>query len=248
MGFSDWITKKYISWRGNKTGSESTVTSYARYIGVPQQVMSDWMKKGGKVPKSGKYINKLAEHYPEIYDVLNLPRPNYERAYYLAPESPIDEKQMKDILGEVKLLMDNMDFPDLAEKEKYLKTILKKRGIELVSTHNETYLKSEGKSLGPRYADFVDYLAFKLGEDIYEFLGIAKPMESMDDLIDQLPPSFSSRLKSAIDEVDEMLSSRNLSALDPEAEQITKNIFEKYGFKNTSTETVPDDEPTPRAS
>jgi hypothetical protein len=140
MNFSDWITNKYIKWRGNRVGSESTVTAFADYIGVPQQVISGWMKKGGKTPKSSKYITLLAAKYPEIYEILGIPSP-------------------------------------------------------------ETQEELEG-----------------------------------------LPPSFRRRIRSATAEVNRLMEERGLSGEDPEAEELTIQIFEKWGFKYASTEIVPDKE------
>jgi hypothetical protein len=138
MDFSDWITKKYIDWRGERVGSESTVTAFADFLGVPQPSMSSWMKKGGKTPKSAKYITLLAVKYPEIYDVL---------------------------------------------------------GIE--------------------------------------------PPETQEEL-EGLPPAFRRRIRSATAEVNRLMEERGLSGEDPEAEELTIQIFEKWGLKYTSTETIPD--------
>lgn len=85
MEFSEWMTKKYNKWRGEAYGHEKSVTEYAEeYIGVPQQVMSDWMK-GKTKPKSARAIHKLAAKYGnEVYEILSLPPPdgyNYSREW-----------------------------------------------------------------------------------------------------------------------------------------------------------------------
>jgi hypothetical protein len=139
MEFSEWITKKYIQWRGDKIGAEGTQTAFANYLDVPQQVMSDWMKKGGSLPRKAKYVNLLAAHYPEIYELLNIP----------APEN--------------------------------------------------------------------------------------------QEVLSHLPPNFRFRLLQAEKEVDRVLQRRGLTGEDPQAEEITIRIFEKWGFKYVSTETIPDE-------
>lgn len=76
MDFADWITKKYVAWRGDAVGNSRSITDFADYIGVKQQVMSSWMKKGGARPRSQQSISKLVNAFgPEAYDVLGLPRP-----------------------------------------------------------------------------------------------------------------------------------------------------------------------------
>jgi hypothetical protein len=53
MEFSDWITRKYIDWRGDAYGHNRTVEDFAVWIGISQPLMTQWMKKkGGKVPRS----------------------------------------------------------------------------------------------------------------------------------------------------------------------------------------------------
>ncbi|MEN6624257.1 MAG: hypothetical protein ABFD50_22260, partial [Smithella sp.] len=73
MEFSDWITKKYIEWRGDSFGHEKTISDFAKWMGVSQSVMSYWMKKNGKVPDTQKSISKIAKRYPDIYEILELP-------------------------------------------------------------------------------------------------------------------------------------------------------------------------------
>jgi hypothetical protein len=75
MAFSDWINQKYIEWRGTTRG---TVTEFAEdYIGVKQSIMSQWMRPNGKKPNA-KSIGILAQRYPEVYDILDLPRPRID--------------------------------------------------------------------------------------------------------------------------------------------------------------------------
>jgi len=78
MRFSDWITLKYVEWRGNAVGREKTISDFAEYIGVSQSLMSLWMKpKGGSVPRSQDSISKLIARYGvEVYDILNIATPD----------------------------------------------------------------------------------------------------------------------------------------------------------------------------
>lgn len=76
MEFSEWITDKYVNWRGKAVGREVSISEFALYIGIPQSTMSSYMKKGGRVPRSLKIVNLFVEKFgPETYDVLGLPRP-----------------------------------------------------------------------------------------------------------------------------------------------------------------------------
>lgn len=76
MDFAEWLTEKYISWRGKAIGNDRSISDFAIYVGVSQQTMSSWMKKGGKIPRAKQSIQKLVDAFGyEAYDVLGLPKP-----------------------------------------------------------------------------------------------------------------------------------------------------------------------------
>jgi hypothetical protein len=75
--FSDWITRKFVEWRGDRYGKSASVKEFARLFGASQQLMSDWMRADGKVPRDAKYISALVAFYgAEAYEVLGLPLPD----------------------------------------------------------------------------------------------------------------------------------------------------------------------------
>ena len=71
--FTEWINEKFIEWRGN---SRNGVTDFARFVGVSQQVMSNWLNGRNKRPPSPESIAKLAEKFPDIYEVIGFPQRN----------------------------------------------------------------------------------------------------------------------------------------------------------------------------
>jgi hypothetical protein len=77
-----------------------------------------------------------------------------------------------------------------------------------------------------------DLIAIKLGNEIYDLLGLARP----DTIpLDQLPHAVRDRLTAAVYEVNSELALRGLSGDSPESEDIVIKIFEKHGFKYTRT-------------
>lgn len=72
MEFGKWLNKKFSDWRGE---TRKGVTDFAAYIGVSHPVMSNWLNGKSKKPPSPENIGKLADKYPDVYDVLGLPRP-----------------------------------------------------------------------------------------------------------------------------------------------------------------------------
>lgn len=86
----------------------------------------------------------------------------------------------------------------------------------------------------PKSAKNIKNLAAKLGDEIYDILNLPRPLPSIST--NHLPPNFRRRLTLATREVDRVLKERGLTGEMPEAETLTIQIFEKYGFKHTDTE------------
>lgn len=85
--FAEWIEAKFLEWRKDRYGRGTSVAEFAKQFGVSQQLMSDWMKKGGKKPRTAKYINALAAIYGnEVYAVLGLTPPGKDDYSNLPPD------------------------------------------------------------------------------------------------------------------------------------------------------------------
>ena len=72
--------------------------------------------------------------------------------------------------------------------------------------------------------------------DIYDVLDIPSP--EGESPYGQLPPDMRRALELATSEVNRTLEDRGLTGSSPEAEQITIEIFEKFGFKYVKTDEV----------
>lgn len=73
--FAAWITQRFLDWQSS-TGRRKTIDEFAAYIGVSRPLLNMWMN--GNQPRPGKAnIKLLAEIFgDELYDVLELPRPD----------------------------------------------------------------------------------------------------------------------------------------------------------------------------
>jgi len=77
MEFSEWITNKFIEWRGNRIGRGSSVADFAAEFGANQPALSRWMHPGSKPPRSAKYISALYDRYGnEVLEVLGIDLPS----------------------------------------------------------------------------------------------------------------------------------------------------------------------------
>jgi hypothetical protein len=77
--FDEWLTDKYLEWRGGAIGQEKSVVKFAAWLGVSHQLVRDWMKPEpeGKHPKHKKSIDALVRRYgDEAYTALGLPVPS----------------------------------------------------------------------------------------------------------------------------------------------------------------------------
>lgn len=132
MEFSDWINDKYYQWRGK---SKKTVSDYAKELGIPQPRLSEWMKPqsmGGKTPRNKKYISILYKKYgAEVYDVLDLPRP--EDPLSLVP-TPIRKRLMRAQKEIEKEFRDNGVTGEMPEAEEIAIRIMEKYGFTYKDT------------------------------------------------------------------------------------------------------------------
>ena len=125
VNFGDWITRKYIDWRGDAIGHEGTVSAFSEWVGVKPSLMSQWMS-GTKTPTSVKSINTLTGRFgSEVYDVLGI-----------APAADVDIEDAS--IHEVVEIM------RAVPPEKRREIAFSVRAMAVISGHK--VVKSEGRS------------------------------------------------------------------------------------------------------
>ena len=74
MDFPNYLEQQFLAWQQRK-GKRKTLDDFAYHLKISRPLLSMWLK-GNRRPGSKK-IEFLAELFgPEVYDALNLPRPN----------------------------------------------------------------------------------------------------------------------------------------------------------------------------
>lgn len=103
--FKDWITQKYVQWRGNAVGRERTVKDFAIWIGVSQPTMVQWMS-GKKLPKSHQSMNGLVAKYgvADVFAALGMPIPDEEDTYPLV--EPVSQDEAVQLIRKLALRFD----------------------------------------------------------------------------------------------------------------------------------------------
>jgi transcriptional regulator with XRE-family HTH domain len=96
--FRDFIRDKFAEWRGK---GRDTLVDFAAYIGVSQQLMSNWYNGNFKRPPTADSYKLLISKYGiEVYDVLGIPRPSEEDVLSALP--PEYASAVKSALDEVR--------------------------------------------------------------------------------------------------------------------------------------------------
>lgn len=118
--FPDWITRKFLDWQAQQ-GKRKTVDDFAAYIGVSRPLLNQWMN--GNIPRPGREnINRLAEIFGfEIYDVLELPRPNpllhkISKIWERIP--PDKQQQLAELAEKIEMKNDAQRLQDTSKRTK----------------------------------------------------------------------------------------------------------------------------------
>lgn len=70
----EWLEQQYVTWQARQ-GGRRTIDAFAQYVGVSRVAINRWMN-GTRTPDA-EYADLIAEKLgPEIYDLLDIPRPD----------------------------------------------------------------------------------------------------------------------------------------------------------------------------
>lgn len=123
----EYFNGEFYAFRGP---TRKGVSDFANYLDFPQSQISQYLKRGGKVPKSIAVIDKLAKKLgPKVYVVLGHPVPDVP--FDLLPE-PLRSisREVRETLAKYTLSGDS------PETGKIMDEIMKKYGYELISTED----------------------------------------------------------------------------------------------------------------
>ena len=96
--YAEWLEGKFTEWSNTQPRRNRSLTSFAKYLGVGQPSLSQWM--AGNYPPSNDNVERLADKLGyEIYDILEMPRPNpmIKTLESLDDEDP-DVKELWDLI------------------------------------------------------------------------------------------------------------------------------------------------------
>jgi len=94
--FAAWLEGKFLSWMG-ETGQRRTLTEFAKYLGVSQSLLSQWLN--GRYIPDRENLGKLARCLgPEVYEMVGMLRPDPDAQRLMGIFGELDEKGKKDLL------------------------------------------------------------------------------------------------------------------------------------------------------
>ncbi len=72
---SRWLDQHFRAWRAAQSGHRAGVTHFARYLGISRDDLNNYLLRG--VCPEGERLARIGRALgPEIYDLLDLPRPD----------------------------------------------------------------------------------------------------------------------------------------------------------------------------
>jgi len=92
--FPEWINRQFVLWQADQ-GKRKTIEEFAAYLGISRPLLNMWMN-GNRKP-GAENIKLLEEVFGlEVYDALDLPRPNPHLQKLISVwENLSEEAQMK---------------------------------------------------------------------------------------------------------------------------------------------------------
>jgi len=121
----EFINSEFYVFRGD---TRKTISDFADWFELPQAQISQYMKKGGKIPKGLTVINKFVKRLgkEKIYSVLQIPLPEDSIDSLPEPTRSI-AREIRETLAEYKVAADSPKALELQEE------IMKKFGLEIIS-------------------------------------------------------------------------------------------------------------------
>jgi len=173
----DFFNEKFRQW-GIKTRRRPTITAFAKYLDVSQATMSGWMA-GNTVPNGENLLNVGQKLGYEIYDILGLPRPKVERAFYWYrdPDNPDDDvrKRVQDANLEAIRIIRESGLANEVERDQLMKKLLHDRGVYFTLADDEEITATEDDLLpSPDSDDLIYYFNELSRQDQEELIAIAK--------------------------------------------------------------------------
>jgi transcriptional regulator with XRE-family HTH domain len=127
-----FINKAFIIFRGD---TRRTVADLARELDVSQGLLSQWMQKDGKIPKSQASILKLANYFGEIvYVILEISSPDGSLGN-LPPKIATAARLIMEKIAEYEIS------PDSPEAESFAIEILRQVGYNVKEPDNSESAK-----------------------------------------------------------------------------------------------------------
>lgn len=104
---SEWLDNKFLDWQ-KQEGGRKTLTEFAQYLGVDRGVLNNWVNRGSK-PEGDNLKIVAIKLGMEIYDLLEIERPDFRLLVINAEWEHISDDAKKEIAAIVDRAMGRGD-------------------------------------------------------------------------------------------------------------------------------------------
>lgn len=116
MNFRQFLEMKFLEWQQD-SGGRKTVLEFAKHIGVSQSTISTWWN-GDRIPE-GVNVQKLARVLGlEVYDALNLPRPDENLHYVQKAWERLSPEERRTLREQAEKYAEKNDFRRISKKRR----------------------------------------------------------------------------------------------------------------------------------
>jgi hypothetical protein len=123
----EYINQKFFDWRGN---TRKTISEFADWLEMPQGQLSQYMRKGGRVPTGQTVIERFVRRFGiEVYEILEIPVPRDSTLLLPEPARSIADEI-------IKTLLEKNIAPDDPEAGLLFIEIFKEHGFTLTDISN----------------------------------------------------------------------------------------------------------------
>lgn len=95
--FKEWLEAQYIAWRSAQTAKRVSLARFAEYLEISPGALNMYLLRGS-VPTGANLIRLADKLGPEIYDVLDVPRPDGDLVRVIRAWGNLSDEAIKKII------------------------------------------------------------------------------------------------------------------------------------------------------
>jgi transcriptional regulator with XRE-family HTH domain len=115
MKFSDFLDVQFLAWQ-QREGRRKTMKEFSEYLGIKQSTISMWYSGQSPNPESLRVL--AAKLGPEVYDALDLERPDPDLAYITQQWENLDPATRRQLREQAEKFASKNDTKRISQKRR----------------------------------------------------------------------------------------------------------------------------------